>query len=145
MSKSIRASACALALFLSPGILFADDRDHGRRHGDRNHSRGPSAHREVSHEKHHDHRHHRSRRCGCVETVIPGYYRTVVETIRTPGHYERVWVPAPRIRIGRHVEVGLDLGCYENVWVPGECREVSRKVWVPPRTVVETRCRRHCR
>lgn len=153
MSKTIRASVCALALALTPSLLLAEpDRGGDPRHGRRDRSEARSAperrggHRDARGDEccEDDHRHHRHRRCGCVEVVIPGFYRTVVETVRTPGHYERVWVPSPRIRVGRHIEVGLDLGCYERVWVPGECRRVERKVWVPARTVIERHCSRHC-
>ena len=157
MSRTIRASACALAIVLTPSLLIAEpNRDGDRRSGHRGRSeRRERVEHRVEHRGGHrddcrvdgcnDHRHHRSRRCGCVEVVIPGYYRTVIETIRTPGRYERVWVPSPRIRFGRHIEVGIDLGCYETVWVPGECREVERRVWVPPRTVIEKHCSKHCR
>jgi hypothetical protein len=140
MSKSVRAVLGACVLVLLPGILLASpDRDGERRSGRRDRVR--EVHRVA--ETHHGHRHARNRDCGCIVVVVPGYYRTVVERIRTEGHFEMVRVPAPTLRFGRHVEVGFGGGSYRRVWVPGEVRCVERKVWEPARTVVERRCRRH--
>ena len=83
------------------------------------------------------------RHCGCVERVIPGYYKTVVEKVKTPGYYKKVWVPGRDFRFGRHVSVSLCDGYYKKVWVPGKVRHVERQVWVPAQRVIDRNCRRH--
>ncbi len=143
MSKTMRAWVGACALVLLPGILFAEpDRRHTR-YSDRT----TTVERHLDRERgsHHHHRADLNRGCGCVVEVVPGYYRTVVERIQTPGHYERVWVPAPTIRFGRHLEVGFSAGCHERVWVAGETRRIERRVWVPAERVIRKHCRRHRR
>ena len=122
------------------GSRRRESRREASRRVERRDHRHASAHASASH-RHANHRH--TLHCGCVEVIRPGYYKTVVEEVRTPGHYERVWVPAKRIRLGRHVNVEFCEGRYEKVWVPGEVRCVERRVWVPAERVIERTCRRH--
>jgi len=170
--KTFRIGIGAAALTLLPGLLLAeprpDDRDgdrrgrratrtervepcartaaprpRGRRVETRSHTRRipRRAHRHVPPRRVH-HRHAHRARCTCVTRVIPGHYVTRYETVRVPGHYERVRVPGPRVRFGRHVEVGICEPRYERVWVPATVRKVPRRVWVPARTVVVRTCGR---
>ena len=90
-------------------------------------------------------RHVQRRACRCVERVIPGYYKTVVERVKTPGYYKKVWVPARDFRFGRHVSVSLCDGYYKKVWVPGKVRCIEKQVWVPAKRVIERKCRHHRR
>ncbi len=107
-------------------------------------------------ERRHDHgcqeyslrgRKYRRQECHCVEYWRDGYYKTVCETVREPGCWERVWVPAcyeTRVVFGCRVSVRVGGGHYEEVYRPGRVRTVERQVWVPGCWVVETRCARHC-
>jgi len=82
--------------------------------------------------------------CGCVEVITnPGYYKTVVDRVATPGHYETVWIPARHIGIGSFLRVRTCEGRYERRWVPGEIRLVKRQVWVPAEKEIRFSCRRH--
>ena len=151
-NRKIRIGGGTLALILIPGFLLAAPSHPESRRGDREarverriESRGThrvrARHHRESRTSHRHHRHHRH--CGCVEVRRAGYYRTVVETVRVPGRYERVWVPGPSVRFGRHVSVDFCGGHYERRWIPPTVRRVERKVWVPAERVLVERCHVH--
>ncbi|MFQ5655883.1 MAG: hypothetical protein ACE5GW_14290 [Planctomycetota bacterium] len=129
------------------GQVRRDERRHVRRHRrDRwtHATRGPRFRHEYRHFRSHDRRYRRSD-CGLVEVWRDGYYKTVVEKVREPGYYERVWVPScrPTVRVGRLVRLTLGGGYYKKVWREGRLRTVKRRVWVPGSFVIETACSHH--
>ena len=166
----VRVLATVASLTLLPGMLLAapGDNDSGRSHRnrrvekkvERRVERRVERLNERTREFLHDtprrvvceepirHRHNGrgTLACGCVEVVRPGYYKTVVERVRSAGHYERVWVRGPKLRFdGCVIEVGVRSGHYENRYVPGRMQKVERQVWVPAERVIEKRCRKHGR
>lgn len=117
---------------------------HRHREVTRHDRRGRRAHR-VDVRGHRHGRSHRHNVCSCRPTRVPGYYRTVCDTVVDPGCYESVWVP-PRyrtVRIGcEYRQVLACAGHYKKVWRPGTSRRVTRKVWVPAEFTVKHRCGR---
>lgn len=171
MSKlnRVRLMTTAFAFTLLPGMLLAAPGDHERkkdrkkslerrveRRVERSHraqSRRSSSHTvsyrtprvvECSEPVHQRRNGRTNRHCSCVEVIRPGYYKTVIEKVRTPGYYKRVWVPGRRLRFDDcRIEVGTRRGHYERRYVPGKIRKVERQVWVPAERVIEKRCHKH--
>lgn len=132
------------AVLLGAGLAPAEARDRHRRddcrivdrRGHRHHGR--QVH--VRGRRGHVHTH-----CHCRPVQIPGYYRTVYETVQEPGCYEKVWIPPTYRTIQVGCEVRRVLVCpgrYETVYRPGQTRRVAKKVWVAARFEFNHSCGR---